>query len=432
MFITNAKWVEDGGRVVTGVLEVSEGKLHLHPGVCSAPELSDDPDLLFNARSHLILPGLIDSHVHFREPGQIAKEGVLNGSKAAVAGGVTTVLDMPNNVPPCATPARLTLKRATFRFKCLTNWGIHFQARSPARYIPTEPFASAKLYMAKSSKEDSILSVDAIAHVLSRFPRVSVHAEDESQFLPSNPKEPLPHHSARPRESVTSALAKLQEALKRLPKTKRPRLILCHVATADEVEWVRRMKNDGYDIWAETCPHYLLLTQEDYLSRGDLLKVNPPLREESDRQAVLHALRDGTIDLLSTDHAPHLPSEKAQRGKAPSGIASIEVLAPLAMYLVDREELSLSRLLEVTSRNPAHCYGLSGRDGIREGNWADLTILSTTTGQLSHPEVVTRAGNHPYLEFPFTRVVTATVVSGVVKYVDGQYPTSEPGKEAVS
>ncbi len=432
MFITNAKWVEEGGKVVTGVIEVSQGRLHLHVGVCSAPELPDDPELLFNSRSHLILPGFIDSHVHFREPGQVVKEGILNGSKAALAGGVTTVLDMPNNKPPCSTPGRLSQKRATFNAKCLTNWGVHFQARSPARHVPKEPYASAKLYMAKSSDEDSIYRVEAVSHVLGRFPRVCVHAEDDSRFLPASSKDPLPHHVARPRESVSSALKTLQEALKKLPKPRRPRVILCHVATANEVEWVRRMKNDGYDVWAETCPHYLLLTQDDYLRRGDMLKVNPPLREESDRQSVLEALRDGTIDFLSTDHAPHLPSEKAKKGKAPSGIASIEVLAPLAMYLMDRGELSLPRLLEVTSKSASRCFGLEGRDGIKEGNWADLTILSTTAGDACHAGVITKAKEHPYLELPFTRCVTATVVSGVLKYVDGKFPSSEPGKEAVS
>lgn len=432
MFITNAKWVSEGGKVLTGVIEVANGRLFLHEGVCSAPELPDDPELLFNSRSHLILPGFIDSHVHFREPGQIVKEGIINGSKAALAGGVTTVLDMPNNKPPCSTLGRLSLKRATFQWKCLTNWGIHFQARSPARQVPNEPYASAKLYMAKSSDEDSIHRVDAVNHILSRFPRVCVHAEDDSVFPPAAGKEPLPHHVARPREAVSSALQTLRDALRKLPKKHRPRVILCHVATSNEVEWVRRMKNDGFDVWAETCPHYLFLTQDDYLRRGDMLKVNPPLREESDRQAVLEALRDGTIDLLSTDHAPHLPAEKARKGKAPSGIASIEVLAPLAMLLVDRGELSLPRLLDVTSKNPSRCFGLEGRDGIKNGNWADLTILSTTSGGLCHPEVVTKAKIHPYIEYPFTRCVTATVVSGVLKYVDGKFPSSEPGKEAVS
>ncbi len=430
MFITNAKWVAPDGSVATGVIEVDKGRLVLHQGVCSAPELPADPELLFNARSHLILPGFIDSHVHFREPGQVAKEGIVSGSRAALAGGVTTVLDMPNNVPPCSTPGRLSIKRALFSGKCLTNWGVHYQARSPSRQLPHEPYPAAKLYMAKSSAEDPIHGVEAIAHILGRFKRVCVHAEDDTLIVSGDPS--LKHHVARPREAVVSALAKLSMALHKLPRDRRARIVLCHIATVNEVEWLRQMKSDGFDVWGETCPHYLLLTQDDYLRRGDLLKVNPPLREEEDRQAVLEAVRDGTIDILSTDHAPHLPEEKATAGKAPSGIASVEVLAPLAMYLVDKGEISLTRLLQLSCINPARCFGLEGRDGIKDGNWADLTVLSTTAGGAAITSTFTRAKVHPYMEFPFTRYVTATVVSGVLKYNEGVFTSSEPGKEAVS
>jgi dihydroorotase len=362
----------------------------------------------------LLLPGAIDPHVHFREPGVTEKEGITSGSHAALRGGVTTVLEMPNTVPPCATPASLREKRALYQAKAKTHWGLHYQATFPLEPRPESATASTKIYMAKSSTDSAVTKDEALDAILSTYARVAVHAEDETKFCAGTVPPSRDHHLRRPVEAITAALDKLERSLKRLPATTRPRLIICHVATREELAWVRRMKQEGFDVWAETCPHYFLLTQDDYMRLGNALKVNPPLRAEADREAVLAALESGDVDFLATDHAPHLPSEKAKEDGAPSGIAGIEMYLPLLATLAERGTISWKRLYELTVDRPARCYGIAQRSGIATGNLADLAVLRRVNTK--RRVVLTKAAWHPYLEFELAYDVVKTYVGGEAIY----------------
>jgi dihydroorotase (multifunctional complex type) len=375
----------------------------------------------------LAMAGLIDTHVHFREPGLLAKEGIDNGTKAALAGGVTTILEMPNTVPPCSTPEALEKKRALYGQKSRVHWGLHYQATFPLAPAPGSAVASAKIYMAKSSIDDAVVSEDAVFAVMQRYPRVAVHAEDERAFcaaLPAGIDGARAHHVRRPVEAIVSALGILERCLKRLPGRDRPRLILCHAATREELAWVKRLKHEGFDIWAETCPHYMYLTQDDYVRIGNDLKVNPPLRSEADREAVVSALEDGIIDFISTDHAPHLQSEKAALETAPSGIASIECLLPLLLNLVHERRLSMKALLRLCVENPSRCYDVPKRSGLELGNLADLVLLREGLA-LQRTPTITRAQLHPYLAMPLHHRVTSTWVSGTRAY-------DAPGEDAAA
>jgi dihydroorotase len=487
--IHNARWLNRRGEFESGHIVITDGriaKLSCDPAPASADAL--------DASGMTVLPGAIDSHTHFREPGQVYKEGIVNGSKAAMKGGVTTVLDMPNNKPPCNTEERLAEKRKLFSEKCLVNWGLHIEASagthqssssgpSGGRLPSSSAVASAKIYMAKSSDSDPITDPETLASVFSRYRVVSIHAEDETLL---KPQENV-HHKARPKEAIASALDKIEVAYQLLPDISRPRVVLCHVSTALEAQWLLKMKEAGADIWGETCPHYLFFTCDDYLAKGARFKVNTPLRDESDRRAVTKALIEGPVDFLSTDHAPHTPEEK-KSDNPPSGIASIEWYLQILLHLVDEGHLTWKRFLEVSSANAAGCYSIQGRGDIREGNWADLVLVSEfsegshrdpartsdisegsrqdpartsdifegsrqdpartsdlseeiyqdaaagsgSPGESHADEIITKAAFNPYADIGFRKRIRAVFVNGNLCYRDGALVGAHKGMEVYS
>ena len=422
----------------------------------------------------IIVPGLIDAHVHLREPGQVHKEGIANGTLAALKGGVTTVLDMPNNVPPCTTRERFEEKRALFAEKSRVNYGLFLQATTGGPQAPKNS-AGVKIYMAQSSALDALRDVDALERVFRRQSLAVIHAEDERKFstawkkvfhsvekspesFPQHGKNPeefsiawknrekvfhsveksgksfpyrgkLDHHFRRSRAAVRAALKSIETAWRRVPAKNRPRLVIAHCSTVDEIEWVARMKRLGHDVWAETCPHYFLLTEDDYLRVGPRLQVNPPLRSGEDRAAIYEAVKNGGIDFVSTDHAPHLAKEK-ESAEPPSGIAGIEWLGPILLTLAKRGEISWKRYLELTVRNAAECYGIEDRGGIREGAWADIVFAEAMKKTATADEkIVTRAAWHPFPDFEFTARLRAAMVNGQLAWVDGKARRGRHGRE---
>jgi len=440
--IDNACWLGLDGCFQHGSIIIRDGRIEQLDvqGSCApsreGSSLSQLPwqsaDQRFDARGLFIVPGLIDSHVHLREPGQAYKEGIANGTAAALKGGITTVLDMPNNRPSITTLERLDQKRELFAKKSYVNYGLFLQAvlGSPLQAPPEA--AGVKIYMAQSSELEALNNVDSLADAMRGQLRVVVHAEDEREFSmvwkqSFHSVEKSSHHSRRPRVAVQRALATIERAFLSLPAGQRPRLIIAHCATIDEVEWIKRMKRLGHDIWAETCPHYFLLTQEDYTREGSRLQVNPPLRSEADRAAVLKAVQDGTIDFISTDHAPHLPEEKADTEAPPSGIAGIEWLGPILLSMAMRGELSWNRYLELSGQQAAKCFSLKGRGGIAKGNWADLTFVDS--GPVTPAPVVTHAAFHPYSHFDCAARVRAVCVEGRPGWIDGRLQDAVRGRE---
>ncbi len=420
MRIINARWLTPQGYFEEGTIEIEQGRIaRLHLGRQSDNAAGD----VLDARGYLIVPGMIDPHVHFREPGQVYKEGIRNGSKAALKGGVTTVLDMPNNRPPITTPERLKAKRDRFARKSLVNWGVMFHA-SGKLYDFGGQAKSVKIFMARSSSLSSITDEQTLLRLFSFYDRVSIHAEDESVF--PEKKNGLAHHEQRPRKAVLSALQKIERVLRSMPAEKRPRLILCHANTEQEVEWVQSMKAEGFDLWAETAPHYLFFTQEDVVQQGAFLKVNPPIRTSADRQALRDGLARNIIDFIGTDHAPHVLAEK-QSVSPPSGIAAVEWVLPLLLKLIDENIISWEQLHRLTCGNASRAYQIVHRDGIKEGNWADLVFIKRTTRPTMNAHVLTKAGVNVYKHVGCCWQVEQTMVNGIVKYRKGKFIDETPG-----
>ncbi len=421
MRIVNARWLAPDGAWVEGLIDVVHGRLRLLPGA-----LAPVTDHTLDAADMLVLPGFIDPHVHLREPGQVYKEGVLNGTRAALAGGVTTVLDMPNNKPPTSTAARLEAKRARFRRKSLVNWGLFLQATprhsDAARAQAIAPgICGLKVYMAKSSAHPGVNQPRQLEALFRAWPVVALHAEDDTCFC-DGPYDmrAAAHHVHRPRGSIRAALSKIEGALRSLAPAERPRVIILHAATIDEVTWLARMKADGFDVHGETCPHYLLYTAEDQLARGGALKCNPAIRGPMDRMALQDALGNGAIDFMATDHAPHAPSENARPDNPPSGIASIEWLWPQILHARDAGWVTDAQLTRLACGGASRCYGITGRDGIIDGNAADLVLVEHAPGEPPLP-VVTKAGFDPFEQLSLAWRVRATIVNGALSYLHGRF-----------
>ncbi|MHB2153403.1 dihydroorotase [Calditrichota bacterium GD2] len=421
MILKNARWLTAEGYFEEGHIEIENGRI-VRLGRSFDPAKSD---FTLDVRGCVILPGAIDPHVHFREPGQMYKEGIRNASLAALKGGVTTVIDMPNNRPPTTNHSRVMEKRKRFAAKSLVNWGIMLHAVK-GRFVETDNLVkSVKIYMAKSSSLPAITSKSALLQLFEHYATLSIHAEDETFFL-HDQKEKLAHHEWRPREAITGALQKIEQALKNLEDQKRPRVVICHMNTRDEVQWLGRMKAEGFDVWGETCPHYLFFTQDDYLKYGTTLQVNPPIRTEDDRQALLQGLSEGVIDFIGTDHAPHTLAEK-QSANPPSGIASIEWLMPQLLYLIDEGVIKWRQLNHLIAQGGAHCYAIQGRDGIKEGNWADLVMVKRFDRSQQEAQVISKTGINLYKDFDFRWKVEMTMVNGIVKYRKGKFVNDTKG-----
>ncbi len=457
--IDNACWLGDDGWFHWGTMCLDGGRIaKLEGGRASdEPEKGPGPVALrwggaarrIDAGGLFLVPGLIDAHVHLREPGQARKEGIANGTAAALKGGVTTVLDMPNNVPPITTAELFEGKRALFAAKSRVNYGLFLQAVEGGARAPRTA-AGVKIFMAKGSALEAIHDVGALAGIFRAQDRVVVHAEDEREFSTVWKKsfhgvektgevfhgveESFPqcgkhlHHLRRPKGAVVAALKGIEAAWRRVPGGERPRLVVAHCSTAEEIAWVGRMRRLGHDVWAETCPHYFLMNEEDYLREGARLQVNPPLRGEEDRAAVWEAVARGGIDFVSTDHAPHLPAEKGG-GEPPSGIAGIEWLGPILLTMARRGEMTWGRYLELSGRNAARCYGIEGRGGIREGAWADLAFIEAGRKGGGREKEVTRAAVHPHGGFDIAARERAVMVNGQVAWVDGRARRGGHGME---
>ncbi|MFH1465485.1 MAG: dihydroorotase family protein [Pseudomonadota bacterium] len=418
MRLCHARWLNPDGTFGEGAVEARDGRLVLRPG--------DVGGRGWDCQGQLILPGLVDPHVHLRQPGARSKEGVRNGSEAAAAGGVTTLLAMPNDRPATTSEGYLRAKQRAYARSCTTRWGLFLQATpraaDPALAARLAPRVVAlKIYMARSSQHPAIHDPALLCALFKAWPRVTVHAEDETAFLPGPVDlRRRSHAKQRPIAAIELALAKIEYALRSLPTHDRPRLVLAHASTLQEVAWLARMKDEGFDVWGETCPHYLLMTEARARRIGGELKVNPPIRGKAHQEALRAGLREGIIDFVASDHAPHHSWEKHDRIAPPSGIAAVEWSWPLLLHMAEEGWLPWAALTRVGCAAAAACYGLPSRDGLRAGNLADF-VIAERAPETREPRTISHAGLRPYSHLHLAWRVRWTFIDGDV---------AEPGPHA--
>ena len=342
-----------------------------------------------------IIAGGIDAHVHFREPGLTHKADIATESLAAAAGGVTTVFDMPNTRPTTTDAACLAEKIKLAEGRSATNIGFHIGATNENAAqiadlvkngdsqtgLKPEDIAGVKVFMGSSTGNMLVDESETLAKLFSiREKPVLVHCEDEETIRKNTERaiekygEDIPF---REHENIRSRMACIRSSIKALELAIKygTRLTLCHISTKEEIEMVRAAKLNNPDIIAETSCNYLWFSNEDYERLGSKVKCNPSVKTPADREALRNALRDGLIDTIGSDHAPHLLSEKnAPYVKAPSGLPSIQQTLPVLLTIAAQEDIPLEKIASVFSEKAADIYGLQ-RGKIQTGWYADLVVV---------------------------------------------------------
>lgn len=376
---------------------------------------------ILNAEGLLVAPGLVDVHVHFRDPGFTHKEDIVTGAGAAARGGVTTVVLMANTKPTVDTEETLRYVLEKGR-----TTGIHVETCANVtlgmkgqELVDMDGLAEAG---AVGFTDDGIPLMDAaiVRAAMEKAAQldmpISFHEEDPALIANNgiNRGKASEYYGigGSPREAEISMVERdLQIALETGAC-----IDIQHISSREAVELVRQAKKRGHNIHAEATPHHFTLTEEAAIQHGTLAKMNPPLREEADRQAIIRGLVDGTIDLIATDHAPHTAEEKAQDiTKAPSGIIGLETALPLAVTeLVNGGYLTMKSVLEKMSANPAAMYHLDA-GYLAEGGPADIILVDTAATQI-FTEYASKSSNTPFTGRELHGVVMTTICAGEVVY----------------
>jgi dihydroorotase len=415
--------IEDGK--IIGILDEGE-------------KIQDDVEVI-ECEGKLILPGLIDPHVHFRVPGAEYKEDWESGSKAAVAGGITSVCDMPNNDPPTVSVKALDEKRKLISGRSYVNYGLYigYDGGNIDEVIKAKNVPGVKVYVADSTGK---MGVDkgALETLFEKSNRLIVaHAEDEA-CIEKNSEEFLAEFEGREVDpAVHSKIRSLEAALEavkyvcELAKEHSVRLHIAHVSTEEEVEVISEYKK--YGVTCEVTPHHLHLTEDDYEISRNFIKSNPPVRSRSDVFALWKFLKMGVIDIIDTDHAPHTVEEKEGAYlEVPSGIPGVETLLPLFLNTVNNEGLSISELVTFCCERPAEIFKISGKGFIKERFDADLVVVDMDIEkEVRREELFTKAGWSPYEGLNLMGWPVMTFVGGEIVFKEGEIVGEPRGKELV-
>ena len=391
MSATKADLVIANGRIVTpdsvfdGSIAIKDGKV-LAVGELEAMPLAAE---LFDAAGMHILPGAIDDHVHFRDPGYPHKEDWESGTAAAAFGGVTCVFDMPNTIPPTADGEILAAKHAIAAAKAHVDFGLYgLLGDNTIASVPQlidGGVIGFKLYMGntfgKIPSPDTGATLECFEVAAATGKRVSLHAENndimerrQKRLMAAGRKDQWAHLAARPNVVAVEAVSRAAT----LAEWTGARIHVLHISTAEELRPLREAKARGVDITGETCPHYLLLSTDDYSRVPGIIAVNPPVREKQNQQPIFDALLDGTIDVIATDHAPHAYEEKTRNDiwTVDCGFPGVETQMPLMLTQVNAGRMSISDYVRMSAYNPARIWGLYPHKGaLLPGSDADIAIV---------------------------------------------------------
>lgn len=338
LLIENCRLIANGREVIRNIL-VRNGKIRKITE--KKPKARD----VIDAKNNYVLPGIIDPHVHFREPGLAHKEDLFTGSVAAAAGGITTFLDMPNTKPPTTT-LQILKEKKSLAAKSIVNFGFHFGAAvDNIDEIPKArgKSASTKLFMNQSTGKMMIEDRHLIEEIFEASKIVAVHAEKE----------------------------KVAEAVAYAKKANTP-LYLCHISLKDEIDFIRKAKDDN--IFVEVTPHHLFLTEKDFKKQKGFADMIPNLKKQEDQDALWEAIDEGIVDTIGTDHAPHTKEEKSKKDY-PCGVAGCETALPLMLDAVNKGRISLTKVARLMSTNPARIFKIRNKGMIKQGYDADLVVV---------------------------------------------------------
>lgn len=394
-----------------------------------------------NAEGLHLLPGMIDDQVHFREPGLTHKADIFSESMAAVAGGITSFMEMPNTVPNTLTQDLLAEKYQIATQTSLANYSFYMGASNDniEEVLKTDAknVCGIKVFMGSSTGNMLVDNEKTLENIFSKAPiLVATHCEDEATI-----RENLAKFTSQYGEDLTiemhplirsaEACYKSSSLAVELAKRYQTRLHILHISTAKELElFDNTISLKDKKITSEACIHHLWFNDQDYATKGNFIKWNPAVKTEADQNAILQGVLADKIDVIATDHAPHTLAEKQQSyTQAPSGGPLVQhaLSALLEMHL--QGKITLEKIVEKTAHSVATCFNIDRRGYIREGYWADLVLVN-----LNDPFKVTplnifyKCGWSPFDGQTFQASITHTFVSGNLAYQNGKFVTNEIGK----
>ena len=427
--IENVDLVIHGGIIVSPDAEyrasiaVKDGRIH----AIGAREAMPAANEILDASGMHILPGAIDVHVHFRDPGYPQKEDFGSGTAAAAFGGVTTVFDMPNTVPTIATAEALAAKHRIASEKAYVDYGLYaVLGEESIDHIPElieGGIIGFKCYMGNTfgriPSPTTGAMLEAFEIVAPTGKRISLHAETnsimerrEARLRAAGRTEPLAHLASRPAVVAVEAVARAAI----LAEWTGARIHVLHISSAAELRPLAEAKARGVEITGETCPHYLLLSEKDYEKSGGVVRVNPPVRETPNQQPLWDALMDGTIDMVATDHAPHTPEEKTRNDiwTVDCGFPGVETQMPLMLTEVNRGRATIKDYVRWSAENPAKTWGLYPRKGtLTVGSDADIAIVDMKRGwMIDDAKIQSRSKISPWQGWQATALPIHTIVRG--------------------
>lgn len=428
MLITNARLVNEGQIREVDVL-LRNGRIERIDAQIGA----EHGQRVLDARGRLLLPGMIDDQVHFREPGLTHKGDMASESAAAVAGGITSFMDMPNVKPTTTTRERLAEKYLLAADRCHANYAFYLGAANDnaeeiAACLPDEACA-IKIFMGASTGN---MLVDDPATLEDMFIRAQLPVVTHCEHTPT-----ILANEALARERFGDAIPVTEHPLIRsreacyrssafavaLARRHRTLLHVLHLTTAEELALFSAGPVGDKQITVEACVHHLSLDDRAYPSLGNRIKCNPAIKAASDRLALLQAVRDDIIDVIATDHAPHTAEEKARTdyATAPGGLPLVQHALLLLFDLVANGELDLHQVVRKTSHAVADRFGIVERGYVREGYWADLTLIDPQLTTTVTPDSIRyKCGWSPFEGRVFPARIDATWVNGELAYCDGE------------
>ena len=438
ILILNATIINENSQKISDIF-VKDGRIN---------QISNDlshinADISIDATGKYIVPGMIDDQVHFREPGLTDKADIRSESLAAVIGGTTSFMDMPNNKPPIITNEGLDKKFEVAKNRSFANYSFYLGATNENIEEIKNTIKRAcgiKVFMGASTGNMLVDDPKALEQIFIHAPKlIATHCESspiiDKNFQIAKEKYgdniPLEKHTQiRSRECCieSSSLAI------NLAKNFGSRLHVLHLTTRDELDFFSNNYVENKSITAEVCIHHMLYSEKDYARKKGFIKCNPSIKEEADRLALIDAVNNNVIDVIATDHAPHLISEKTadKYEVIPAGLPVIQHSFRALLEFYHNGIFSLEKIIEKVCHNPAICYDVKDRGFVREGYWADLVLIEFMgQGEIDETRVMHKCGWSAFSDVPFKTKVLKTIVSGNIAYdsESGEIPEQPFGLE---
>jgi dihydroorotase len=432
--IKNAKLVNEGQVYQADVLIKNQIIKEI------SSEITIEADYIIDAKGLHLLPGVIDDQVHFREPGLTHKANIYSESKAAVAGGITSFMEMPNTNPQALTQELLEDKYQIASETSIANYSFFMGASNGnlEEVLKTDPkkVGAIKIFMGSSTGNMLVDNKNVLEEIFKKSPMlIAVHCEDEQTIQENTIKakkefgEEVPI-SEHPNIRSAEACYKSSSMAVELAKKHNTRLHVFHLSTEKEISlFDNTLPLAKKLITAEVCIHHLWFDESKYSEKGTLIKWNPAVKKASDKDALFQALLDDKLDVIATDHAPHTLEEKSNTYfNAPSGGPLVQHALPAMLAFVKQEKINIEKVVEKMCHNPAICFKVENRGFIREGYFADLVLVNLDKAwEVTKENILYKCGWSPFEGETFNAQITHTFVNGHIAYEFGNFDETQRG-----